>query len=69
MRADFTAGDLRALADMVDRLNDATTSTGVTVHGYSGEHLMLNDQQIRLNWHEPAGETTGHYTVEYPDGM
>lgn len=74
MAAHFTAADLRALADMVDAINEATRRTGVVVKGWQGEHLMLKDHAIRLEWRETGGEGAQvghylghHYVVEYPD--
>lgn len=63
----FSAQDLRALADMLDSLTEATARTGVTVSSYGGEHLTLNGHVIRLDWEPPNGEKTGRYLVDYPD--
>lgn len=65
MAADFTAADLRRLADMLDALTEASTRTGVTVTSYTDDNVTVNDHVIRLDWKD--GEQPGHYTVEWPD--
>lgn len=65
MAADFTAADLRRLADMLDALTEASARTGVTVTSYTDDNVTVNDHVIRLDWKD--AEQPGHYTVEWPD--
>ncbi|MFE6379217.1 hypothetical protein [Streptomyces roseolus] len=78
MATEFTAGDLRALADALDALTEATRTTGVRTWGYNGEmHVQLHGQPLRASWQDgdPVAKTLdgttlrggGQYVVEIPD--
>lgn len=63
MSADFTASDLRRLADSLDDLAKMTSTTRVTVSAYTGSYLEANDHQIRIAWDQEKSL----YTAEWPD--
>lgn len=68
MSADFTAGDLRRLADALDAMAAMSTETGVTVTAYSDTQITINGHVIRISWQEADGDEPGHYLAEWPEG-
>ncbi|WP_073946514.1 hypothetical protein [Streptomyces kebangsaanensis] len=74
MAEHFSADDLRALADALDRLTDATQSTGVVFRGYNDGEIQLRDHVIRAPWRAAEDTATqdtararGQYVIEFPD--
>lgn len=67
MATDLSSADLRRLADALDALAKMSAETGVTVTAYSDTQITINDQVVRISWHEPEGDQPGHYLAEWPD--
>lgn len=68
--ADFTADDLRVLADALDQMTKATRETGVRIAGYQQQFIDINDHQMRIDWVaevENEDPKAGHYTVTIPE--
>ncbi|MFE1358841.1 hypothetical protein [Streptomyces harbinensis] len=65
MSAEFTARDLRALADTLDALGAMTASTGVAVEGYSASHITLNDEVMEVR--RCASDDKAEYRVVLGD--
>lgn len=75
MSTDFTATELRKLADAMDAMAALSNETGVTITAYSDTQITANGHVIRIAWKEAAGEEPGfapdkpgHYVAEWPDG-
>ncbi|WP_171110618.1 MULTISPECIES: hypothetical protein [unclassified Streptomyces] len=75
----FTAADLRALADAVERLSGTTQTTGVVISGWGHGEIRLKDVVIQLQWRKdddapdvrtyqgPEPAARGEYVIEFPD--
>jgi predicted methyltransferase len=66
MSAAFTADDLRAIADVLDRMTDITRRTGVLLHGYDDAHITHHDHVMRVRW-LGGGDSNDRYVLDVPD--
>lgn len=60
---------LRSLANALDEFTDTTKRTGVTISGYSQDHITVNDLVIEVAWVRDAegaeGAVLGRYVIDF----
>lgn len=67
MSAQFSAADLRTIAEVMDTLTQATQRTSVVVEGYGDTRITLRGHVMRLHWVAENEPDEGQYLIEMED--